>query len=261
MRRLSATLPVFLLAALSAAYGEASGQSVRGRVLDAETRRPVAGVELQLVNARDIVVARALSSDEGLFHMPVRNPGPHRIVARHIAYADLRTGEIQVRSNEQVVLDLTISARAILLDPITITGRRADPRHDPSYEGLYARYALLPAIGSRRAVLWDDPEMASASNVAEVLSWFTVRRECTIVYWNGRIVDNLDMTNAWINEFSVRMLEGVEFYRRFDDAPASFRHIPTWMRDPTRIARCSVVAIWPLRPPAFRGEPLTRPGG
>lgn len=254
MRRRLRLLPGLLFVLLWAIPAMAPAQSVRGRVLDAGTRQPIAGVHIELRNARDIVVAATVTRDDGIFHLAVRNPGPHRIGARHIAYTDLEAVEVVVRPAELLTVDLTLDRRAIPLEPLTVTGRRADPRREATYDGLYARHAILPPIGNRRVILWDEPEMQTSNTVNELLNWFAGRRGCIIVYWNGRVVDDLAWTRYWIDEFSTSMIEGVEYYRRFDDAPSPFRIIPMWIRDPTRLIECSVIAIWPLRAPAFRGR-------
>ena len=232
------------------ATATAQAQSVRGRVLDADTRQPIAGVQVSLRNARSVVVAEGLTSSDGLFHLAARDAGTHRLEGTHIAYGPVRTEPIEIRRDEQVSVDLNMSMRAIVLEPVTVTGRRRDPRHDATYEGLYARHATLPPIGSRRVVLASDPEMMGATYVRQTLDWFEARRApCTIVFFRGRVVHSPVAANAWLYETPVDHLEGVEYYRRWSDAPFALRDTPFYIHDPWP---CSVVAVWPARPAGAR---------
>jgi hypothetical protein len=234
-------------------------QAVRGRVTEAETRQPIAGVQLRLINSSNVAVAQAVSSDDGLFVLPARSAGWHRIEATRVGYADLATERLNVRRQEIVAVDLRLSRRAIPLNALTVTARRPDPRHDLTYEGLYSRYALLPPIGPRRAVLFTDAEMEASSTVTEVIQWFSARPpECTVVFWNGHPMHR-DIAREMLTSTSVRTLEGIEFYRTLDDVPAAFRgfaYDAVRVQDPrSRRPNCVTVALWALRPPAFRGDP------
>jgi hypothetical protein len=220
-----------------------TAQAVRGRVLDAETGTPVSGVQLVLWSSRDTAARRVISNADGLFYLVGRDDGDHRLEASHIAY-ETSTTSVQLNAQELVTVTLRLSRAVILLDPLTVTARGHDPRHDATYEGLYARRSEFPRIGPRRVVLHTDLEMM-AMRVRDVLRWFEIRPRCRVVYWNGRMVNSLLMADAWIDETSAASLEGLEYYQSSLDAPAAFRDVPGYMLDNYR---CSVVVLWPRRP-------------
>jgi hypothetical protein len=227
----------------SVAPGRLTAQAVRGRVLDAETGAAVSGVQLLLRDSRDTPSDRVISDAEGLFYLVGRDEGDYRLEASHIAY-ETSTTRVQLNAQELVTVTLRLSRAVILLDPLTVTARGHDPRHDATYEGLYARRSEFPRIGARRVVLHTDLEM-KAMRVGDVLRWFEMRPRCRVVYWNGRMVNNSIMASAWVDETSAASLEGLEYYQSALDAPAVFRDVPGYMLDNYR---CSVVVLWPRRP-------------
>jgi hypothetical protein len=242
----AATLLCLIAASLEA-------QMVRGRVLDHGTRQPIAGVQLTLRNPQRVIVAQAVSDSLGLFQLITRDAAEYRIEAKHIAYADVGT-TVQVRKQEMVAVDVLMSVRTIAVDPVIVTARKQDPRHDPSYDGFLARRAMVPPIGSRRVLMIGDPEMEASFVVSEAVLWGRPpalthsRRQpitrCAAVWWNGFVLDNEANANAWLDEISLRHVGGVEYYL-FDEAPFGMRQIPSYFKA-DRVP-CAVIAIWPIR--------------
>src|SRR5690606_19744892 len=132
-----------------------------------------------------------------------RVAGEHEIRASHEAHRPVATA-LALGAGELLVVDLRLARTVARLGPLTITARARDPRHDASYEGLYARRSDFPRVGSRRAVLHTAPEMRSM-RVRDVLRWMEPRLRrrsgfffsaepedelpgCWVVYWNGRMV-------------------------------------------------------------------------
>jgi hypothetical protein len=100
-----------------------------------------------------------------------------------------------------------LGRQAIALEPITVTGRREDPRHAATFEGFLARRAEARPVGPDRVVLSTDPEMAAVMSVSDVLRWFPRARGCLIVFLDGR-------RTSWpVLEMSTSLFEGVEFYQ------------------------------------------------
>jgi hypothetical protein len=232
-------------------------QAVRGRVVDAQSGEGVADVEIVLRRGR-AVVDRAVTDSLGLFHVLGRTEGNYRVEASHIAYERAATA-LRVGAEELVVIDLRVSRGVVQLDPLTITARARDPRHDASYEGLYARRSDFPRVGGRRAVLHTDLEMR-ASRVSDVLgrmnprfrrrSYVSIgegfedeRRGCSVVYWNGRMIGTRLLAEILIESTSAGELEGLEYYDGSIYAPEVFRDEPSYAWG----YRCNVVALWSRR--------------
>jgi hypothetical protein len=238
-----ATALAFWTLLLAAAVGDA--QSVRGRIVDAETGREVdAGTSVQLVNARGAVAAEAVSIASGFFRLLVHDPGAYTLRATHIGYRVTET-EIVLRRGEELVIDLRLAVSAITLEPLTVTARRNDPRHDATREGMLARAALMPPIGNRRVVRSTDAEMESSATVTDMLSWFTLRPRCRVVFWNGSLIEHAEMAQSLLDDPLVRHLEAVEYYTFWSEAPQEFQQIPAYMRDVP--SNCNVLALWPAR--------------
>jgi hypothetical protein len=254
LNRAGAAACLFLLCAGT----RLDAQSVRGRVLDAETGREMsAAVRIQLVNAAGAVAGETVSGERGVFRLLVQSPGTYTLRASALGYRDTAT-PITLRSGEELVMDVKVAATAIPLDPVTVTARRTDPRHEGTREGMLARHALFRPVGSRRVVLASEDELVASMTVNEVLQWFpgTMRERCTIVYWDGRVVDNRELSDEWLSEPLVPHLEAVEFYARQSEAPPVFRHRPAWAVESAQ--DCRVVALWPgagYLPPARWVQP------
>jgi hypothetical protein len=150
---------VLILAILTIAIAPSAltAQSVRGRVVDAETGQGVVDVEVVLRRGR-ISDDRAITDSLGLFHLKGRVEADYRVEASHVAYERAAT-PLHIGAEEILVVDLRVSRGVVQLDPLTITARARDPRHDATYEGLYARRSDFPRVGGRRAVLYTDLEM------------------------------------------------------------------------------------------------------
>jgi hypothetical protein len=236
-----ARVMIALVAALLTAV-PCHAQSVRGKVIDTESGLPVAGVAIRLLDAAGARVAEMVSDANGAFRLNPRGPGDFILHASHIAYREVRA-PVVVRPQEQVEINVSISQRAIAIEPITVVARRTDPRYDATEEGFYARRLTTPTMGPARVFLPHDAEMVNAIDARDVLQWVSRIRGCTVVYWNGRLVT--DSTTASLHlQTSVSQLEGVEFYRSPLDAPPTFREMPIYLLA-TETVNCSVVALWP----------------
>ncbi|HSJ23651.1 MAG TPA: carboxypeptidase-like regulatory domain-containing protein [Longimicrobiales bacterium] len=229
----------------------AAAQSVRGRVLDAESGAAVASVRVELLLPDGVIAAAAVSGSDGGFQLAVHSAGEYRLQASHLGYRTATTSPFRMELHEQLLVDVTISAAAIPLEPLSITGRRRDPRHDPSVDGFYARQLLLPPIGSSRILTPLDPELASARDARDVLTWLapsrvfrgtatTEGRGCLIIYWNGNLVPSEDIAELWL-ETPTDQLEGIEYYRTLTDAPLPFRTVPLYLME---CPLHSVLALW-----------------
>jgi len=226
----------------------AHAQSVRGRVIDAASSGPLRGVQLRLLDEGDEAVAQTLSDSAGAFYLATRSGGAFRIEARLIGYRTTRTDTLRFAFRETAEVVVRMSTTAVPLDPLTVTARRRDERHYATYSGLYARRETSPAVGPRRIVLRDDPEMKDASSVGDVLNWFG-GTGCITVYWNGHMQTNIEVLD-W---YPARELEGIEFYRRDIDAPLEMRQRRADCDDGN--ARLgTIIALWARRPDGWRAD-------
>src|SRR5688500_12044115 len=87
----------------------ASAQSVRGKVMDAETGQGIPGVLVTLVKASGARVFQVTTNADGGFQMPARESGEYRIQTSHIAYASLPSVPFRIQANEQVMVDVKLA--------------------------------------------------------------------------------------------------------------------------------------------------------
>lgn len=223
-------------------FAPATAQSVRGRVIDNETGQPVAGVRVELLEADGRRVQEVISGPQGSFVLVARDAGAHRLRVSHIAYRGTETNTFEIRTLEQVQVDVKVASTAVPLEPLTVTARRNDPRYEATEDGMYARRLLSKPIGNARVILPHDPEMVNAFDVRDVMQWMSRPRGCTAVWWNGKLVTS-DIQASELMQTPVSMLEAVEYYKTPIEAPAVFRELPVYLAFSN--AFCSVIALWP----------------
>jgi hypothetical protein len=233
----------FFLLLLVFAAGAASAQSVRGRVIDAESSTPVANVRVVLLNQAGTRVAETMTDSAGAFVLNGRGPGEYTLQISHVAYRETRTEKFELAYMETAVVDVRASKAVIALAPLEVKARQREKYHDATYEGLYARAAVLPKVGSNRVFMRTGWEMQSVTRVSELLQRHVPPLRCQpIVFWNGFLVQNAAIAQERLTA-SVDDLEAVEIYRDPLMAPFAFREEPGMLRS----WRCTVVALWPRR--------------
>jgi hypothetical protein len=217
---------------------------VEGLIVDGLSGEPVAMATLTLRNTDGSVAVRGESDAEGAFTLVARAPGRYTLEVEGLGYAPPDPLFLEL-GQEAVTVEVRLFPSPLSLEPITVTGRRRDVRHDATFEGALVRAELLPTVGPRRVVLRDGPEFVGAGRMSQVLQWFPPARGCRILFWDGELLQG----NAafWMNEASADWVEAVEFYRSWSDAPQDLKGWPANVVDP---AGCSVIAFWSrLDPP------------
>jgi 5-hydroxyisourate hydrolase-like protein (transthyretin family) len=232
------------LGALLTLTAPLSAQEIRGRTLDEESGRPVADVRVTLLDASGRTAASALTDTAGAFRLVPGSAGRYTLSFEHIAYAPFRSEEIRLHTVERVTLEVRLARTVYTMDPLTVTARGR--RHDPTYEGLYARIPRSPRVGHDRIVVKGDVELLSAFTVRDVIERFffrVSRRGGVCLYWNGHLQPSM-MTGMWLDT-SVDELEALEVYLNYLSAPISMWGPPSG----SLATRCSaIIALWAFRP-------------
>ncbi|HEX6940188.1 MAG TPA: SusC/RagA family TonB-linked outer membrane protein [Longimicrobiales bacterium] len=117
-RRARRLIPLALLAMFGAGAAPAWAQTgtVRGQVVDAETRRPIAGVQVLIPGTS----SGALTDDRGMYVLVNVAAGPVTVRAMSLGYA---TAEqvVTVVAGETAVADFSLTQAAITLDEVVVT--------------------------------------------------------------------------------------------------------------------------------------------
>lgn len=229
----------------------AAAQTVTGTVLDVDTGAPVSGVALLLRNELDNVVARAETGEDGRFTLAARSAGDHVLEVERLGYAPVPSHPVSL-DREIVEVEIRISRAPIEIEPVTVTARRHDPRHDATLDGMLARHEQLPPVGPRRVALASGPEFVGAMSVDHVLRWFG-SRGCAIVYRDGMLVHSPEFVQQLIYDSSANWWQAIEFYRRYQEAPLGLRDVPSYVSTPSS---CSVIALWSSDEPVAPGRSI-----
>jgi TonB-linked SusC/RagA family outer membrane protein len=112
----AATVAGLMLAAVLPAAAQSTG-TVTGRVVDGNTQQPLIGAEV-VIPGTDV---HGLANEEGMYLLLNVPAGTHTIRARMIGYSG-RDAEVTVVAGQTATANLSLSASAIALDEIVVTG-------------------------------------------------------------------------------------------------------------------------------------------
>ena len=209
-----------------------------GRVVDAGTRRPIAGADVILADRG----LRALTNNFGYFTFGELPWGIYALEVANLGYAD-RTVPVRVSGALSQMAEIGLSAEAIELEGLTVTARDIASRTD--LDGLVRRMSLGFGSFLTREVLEKRPMARLFDFLREVPGvWvdqhgfdatMTVRgRPCDpIIYVNG-----VERPTWTVDSFVTQDLEAIEVYRGYAQIPGEF------LRPSMGLRPCAVVAIW-----------------
>jgi hypothetical protein len=127
---------VIITALLSAPAGTV-GQSLSGRVLDAQTRSPLRGVELRLLQ-EDRVVGMTVSDSAGSYAIRAPGGGRFRLLGSRLGYNEARSEFVELVTGQGVSADLIMSGTTVKVAPLVVEATR-DAYLDS--RGFYERQA------------------------------------------------------------------------------------------------------------------------
>jgi hypothetical protein len=234
-----------------------SGQRISGRLVDASSEQPVGSAHVVLLALDGDTLRQTFADERGAFALAAPRPGTYRIEVSQLGYRTLRTDTLTLGPNQLIEVSLRMGAAAIPLDPLTVVARSRDALHDLTYDGLYARRAFSPAVGSNRVFVKGDREFRSAIKASDLLWYVRPRRtdwnEAThtndpcvpYVFWHGFLVGRGVRAEIYLDR-SAADLEGIEIYRSWNSLPLDLRMQLSGSLKSVR--ECGVVALWPRRP-------------
>lgn len=128
----SAIIVLGLMATLAVATSPARAQTgtIAGRVIDRETRQPMAGVQVYL----DGTAYGGLTDEAGRYVLSSIPLGTYTVVTQMLGYANGRAENVVVRSGEPATADFELSITVLTLEEVVATGT-VDPiarSHSPS---------------------------------------------------------------------------------------------------------------------------------
>lgn len=132
-------------------------QRVDGQIRDAQSNATLSGVQMRLLNTQDQEVARVVSDGRGLFSLRAPEPGIYRIRASRVGYREGTSSAIDLTAGSELDVDVRLTADAVRLDPLTVTGI---PRYERLQEqGFYERRERFGPDGLRMAVFLEQHDI------------------------------------------------------------------------------------------------------
>src|SRR5687768_2271261 len=114
---------VFFSALIALAFAhDAGAQNVRGVVVD-RADAPVAGVIVMLLDARSVVVARALTNERGEFRVGSSLPGSYRLRTLRIGFRPSTSALLALAAGEEATRRVTLADIPMGLDTVQVTSQ------------------------------------------------------------------------------------------------------------------------------------------
>jgi hypothetical protein len=89
---------------------------IRGKVLDAETKKPLDYVSVTLMNSRSKIVAQVLTDDDGNYTIKQLEPDNYKIKVLNIGYLHLSVNDIKVEADQITFQNLPMSMNKNILE-------------------------------------------------------------------------------------------------------------------------------------------------
>lgn len=116
-------LTLVSILSLSAISWAQPSQTVRGKVVDSETKFPLPGVRLEVLTQDSTAQYRAISDIDGNFEIGSVPVGKHQLIAKYSTY-DNRTITIEVNSGKQTVVEVPMQESYVEHEEVTVSGRK-----------------------------------------------------------------------------------------------------------------------------------------
>ena len=231
-----------------------TAQTVRGRVVDAESNRPLRAANITLLDDQSREVARASTDSAGTFELRAPRPAGYRLRATLFGYATQTSDRVELRARETVQVALQLATQPIPVVPLVIVTRERG--HSRLDEFEQRRTKLGTGYFLTRNEI-DKRPLATASTLLLDLPGVILKTlddgHSEIRLRSNRITGSAEETcranlyvdghlrSGSVDDFLITdWVGGVEVYPRPGTAPAGFRSdnacgvVLFWTQDPER---------------------------
>jgi hypothetical protein len=154
-------LPAAALCGCLAAQSLAA-QTLRGRLLDDNTERPIEAAFVILMDDDDTRRDSVFTDSTGAFLFRTPKPGHYRVTARRVGYERTTTPALKLKRGETMMVDFLIGAAVTKLAPVKVTARRGGRVQGREVGDFGARYVSREDI---------RPRMRGARHFGDLLRW------------------------------------------------------------------------------------------
>jgi hypothetical protein len=217
----------------------ATGQILKGRVLDASDNDPIEGVQIALVDNTAATRREVVSNSAGEFIILFNPPGTYLLRATRIGYATAETRPIPIGEGEVVEVELRLDVEAVEVEPLTVVVRRSETQRERDLRGYHERIERYgerhvgpTQIYTREALSnWDAYSLDEL--FGSYLLWRPYGSDCNPeVFLDGRRMYGPFLGDA--GSMSVANIEGIELYAGSGAKGSRF-----WDPD-----GCGVILVW-----------------
>lgn len=140
----------------------ASGQTIRGRVLDASDGRPVSAARVSVLAAEGVAVLASATAAEATFEFILPEAGTYRLRVEHVNYATVTSERVTMAAHQVVTVELHLDRDVIALDPLRVVAERFEPI-------IMADVRRRQRLGFGRFILRDELDERFSSRLEDVL--------------------------------------------------------------------------------------------
>ena len=165
--RIAAGLAV-LAVLLSAA--PAAAQVVEGRVTESQTQQPVAGAQVQLLDAAGEPAANAVTDAAGAFRLQAPDAGEYRLRAERVGLRATLTRVLALAAGEAVAVEVRMAPEPVVMDPAVADARRR--------QGIFGRVLndeTGEPVPGATVTLMDTRELRNGRVQTDSTGWFHLR--------------------------------------------------------------------------------------
>lgn len=229
-------------------------QTVRGRVVDANSGQPVSTAALRIVEESGNAAVTGQTDFGGRFSIRVPIAGTYRVTAERIGFSTQTSDAVVVAAGANVDVEVRMTPAAVALESVGVRVRQTPPFRDPRAARFWERldrargiYITPEQIQARRAVSTTDLLRETRGVLIggdrhrggqPVLLGVSAIRACRpTLYIDGR--RRPMASDERLEDFIAReKLWAIEIYPEAYEAPSDL--------PPDDNFRCGVVAIWTL---------------
>ena len=141
LRRMRGACCLALIAVLATA-SQASAQTVNGRLLDGQSKRPILLAVVTLMDTAHVLVDRTYTDDQGRFELTAPRAGSYLVAAARDGYQPKVDGVLELPAGSTATITFYLQPLAFRLDTITAqAGSTASTRY-LNAQGFYRRQQL-----------------------------------------------------------------------------------------------------------------------
>lgn len=168
--KLKTLFPLLLILALTAAMqlsAQTLTQTVRGQVMDQDTKMPLAGATVTVVDSA--IIGGALTDEEGYFRIADIPVGRHSVRVMFPGYDLAQRTQVMVTSGKELVLQFELQEKLVKMDDVVISASEINKNKPLNEMATVSARAFSVEETKRYAAAISDPARM-AQNFAGVMS-------------------------------------------------------------------------------------------